>query len=261
MKISKPGYKGKNQSTISTSKRDYKKDINIKWNSGLFVQIGMIVGLLLAIWVVESNWGLSADERITAYEFTLEEPPLDYFVVEEIKPIIKPKKEQKTELKKKFSDPSKGITAVGNHTKKKETVFIPAGGEESKSKNPTPKKTVKRNVLNVEFVPIYPGCENLSTNKEKVTCMSSKIGSYISRKFKVEKFIEKDLYGVQRIDVQFKIDVIGNVTDIRAKASDKDLEKEAIRVLMGIPKMIPGKQGDTYVDVTYSMPILLKIDY
>ncbi len=114
-------------------------------------------------------------------------------------------------------------------------------------------------MLNVEFVTVFTGCENLGTNQAKVDCMSSKIGEFVSRKFRTESFSYLDSGDFQRIHVQFKIDVNGNVTDIKARAPDKGLEKEAIRVIGKLPDMIPGRQGSQNVNVVYSMPILFKL--
>ncbi len=261
MKSPKERSNSTDQPIISSSKREIKKNVNISWNSGLFVQIGMIISLLLVLWVVESSWGLSSNKMSTVYEFTLEEPGVEIYIIEDVKVVNNQKKKPFQETDKNFTDPTIGITAVGNHTKNKESDTRPTDGTRSNPDTPVRNVSVKRNVLNVEFVPVYPGCETHLTNKEKVFCMSTKIGSYINRNFNVDKFIEKDLYGVQRIYVQFKIDLNGKVTDIKARASDKELESEAMRVLKDLPEMTPGKQGNTNVDVMYSIPIILKIDY
>jgi len=65
----------------------------------------------------------------------------------------------------------------------------------------------------------------------------------------------------QKITVQFTVDTNGYVTSIVARAPNKQLEKEAIRVVSRLPKMTPGKQGTVKVPVQYLIPITFKTDY
>ncbi|MBC9798317.1 energy transducer TonB, partial [Sinomicrobium sp. FJxs] len=68
------------------------------------------------------------------------------------------------------------------------------------------------------------------------------------------------LSGVQGIYVAFKVGADGEVSVIRIKAPHKKLEEEAKRVIGHIPKMRPGRQGNTPVDVMYSKAIIIKIE-
>ena len=65
---------------------------------------------------------------------------------------------------------------------------------------------------------------------------------------------------IQRIFVMFKIEKNGDIVDVRARAPHKTLEKEAIRVIGKLPKMVPGKQRNKPVGVKYSLPITFKIE-
>jgi len=111
----------------------------------------------------------------------------------------------------------------------------------------------------IEKVPVYPGCTG-DDNKNLKKCMSKKIGEHIARKFKTS--IAKKLKlepGLQRINVQFKINKKGEVVNVHAKASHPKLEKEAIRVVKSLPKMEPGMQKGKAVNVLYALPIIFKI--
>ena len=57
----------------------------------------------------------------------------------------------------------------------------------------------------------------------------------------------------------FKIDKLGNVTEIQARAPRHELEREAKRVANQIPQMTPGKQRDKPVTVQYNLPIVFKV--
>jgi protein TonB len=112
----------------------------------------------------------------------------------------------------------------------------------------------------IEDVPIYPGCEILKTKDEKKKCLSDRVNAFVQKKFDTGLASELGLEGRQRIAVQFKIDKNGNVTDVRARAPHPLLEKEAVKVVQSLPKMIPGKQRGKPVGVLYSLPILFQVE-
>lgn len=112
----------------------------------------------------------------------------------------------------------------------------------------------------IEDVPIYPGCENEKNNDAKKKCMSDNVMAFVQRNFHTELAGELGLEGKQRISVQFKIDKTGNVVDVRARAPHPMLEKEAVKLIQSLPKMIPGKQRGKPVGVLYALPILFKVE-
>jgi len=111
----------------------------------------------------------------------------------------------------------------------------------------------------VEFVPIFPGCEDLSSNKEKAQCFSDKIRRLVSRKFNTDLGADLGLSGLQRIYVQFDVYKDGTIQNVRARAPHPKLEKEAVRIVKNFPKMTPGSQRGKSVTVKYSLPIAFKI--
>ena len=78
-------------------------------------------------------------------------------------------------------------------------------------------------------------------------------------KFDVDAAADSGLTGYQKIYVQFKIDKQGHVVDIKARAADSKLEREAIKVIKKIPQMTPGQQRDRNVEVIYNLPIKLQL--
>ena len=115
------------------------------------------------------------------------------------------------------------------------------------------------NMKDVEVVPIYPGCEKATSNEERVKCMSQKLGKLIQRKFNTDLAVDLGLSGLQKIDVQFKIDKNGHITEIITRAPLQQLEDEAKRVVNKIPQMIPGKQRNEPVSVLYNLPIMFQV--
>lgn len=111
----------------------------------------------------------------------------------------------------------------------------------------------------VDEAPIFPSCETVESNKDRKECTSDKIAEFVNKNFNVKLAKELGLTGRQHLMVIFKIGIDGSVSDIRARAKHPELEKEAIRVIETLPKMIPGKQKGKVVVVPYSIPIIFQI--
>ena len=52
----------------------------------------------------------------------------------------------------------------------------------------------------------------------------------------------------------------GNINGIRTRGPDKNLEKEAKRIISKLPKMTSGKQKGRPVRVPFSIPITFKLN-
>ena len=66
--------------------------------------------------------------------------------------------------------------------------------------------------------------------------------------------------GIQgRVYVNFIISKNGSITNIRMRGPDKNLEKEAARIIGRLPKMTPGKQRGRPVRVPFSIPITFRL--
>jgi protein TonB len=110
----------------------------------------------------------------------------------------------------------------------------------------------------IEDVPVFPGCKG--NRQELKVCFSKKIREYVSRKFDVNLANDLGLSeGRKRISVMFTIDTKGAVTEIKARAPHPRLEREVIKIIKSLPKMTPGKQRGTPVNVSYYLPITFKI--
>ena len=114
-------------------------------------------------------------------------------------------------------------------------------------------------IMAVEEVPVFPGCENLSSNNERMKCMSGKIQKIVGRKFDISLGSELGLSGVHKIYVNFKIQPDGTVKVLGARGPHPLLEEEAIRVVRTLPEMQPGKQQGRPVGVLYMLPITFRI--
>ena len=251
-----------NDQPKSLSKRNDKKSVNIKWNSKLFFQLGLIVSLALVYLIMETKFEIIEKDQASISKEYLEEIPMVTYTVDEPIPIPKEKVVQKIIATRIIN---KDIEIVPNTTPVKNIVKVTVPLIDTPViSNPTKvikKKPVLKNIMGVEFVPIFPGCEKLNTNNEKRSCMSLKIKKFIVKKFNTDKLEESSQIKSQRITVQFTINTEGNVTNVMARATNKILENEAKRVVSNLPQMIPGRQGNKNVPVQYSIPITFKTEF
>ncbi|MGC1203911.1 MAG: energy transducer TonB, partial [Flavobacteriaceae bacterium] len=110
----------------------------------------------------------------------------------------------------------------------------------------------------IEQPPVFPGCEDLSTDEQR-DCMAKNISNHVNSNFNIKLADSLKLTGRQRINVIFKIDTEGNIVDVRSRAPHPGLEEEAIRVIKTLPKMIPGEHKGKKVNVPYSLPIIFQV--
>ncbi len=98
----------------------------------------------------------------------------------------------------------------------------------------------------VEQMPSFPGGE-------------AALMQYLSKNIKYPPFAEEN--NIQgRVICSFVVERDGSVTDIHiAKGVDPSLDKEAIRVVSGMPKWIPGRQNGQSVRVKYTLPVTFRL--
>ena len=109
----------------------------------------------------------------------------------------------------------------------------------------------------IEDVPIYPGCERVAKS-ERRNCFQDKINKHIRKNFRYPEIAQE--MGIQgRVYVNFIIAKDGSITNVRMLGPDKNLEKEAARIISRLPKMTPGKQRGRPVRVPFSIPITFRL--
>ena len=249
------------------NKRAEKKQININWNSRLFFQIGVIASLLIVFFIMQTNFELNVAEFKQPTSNGIEELPMIIYTIDVDKP--KPAEPIKKVIEKRVPTPkivtSNTIVVTPDATTDVETPITATDVPVIDSPEPVnttevdPVDAKPKNIMNVEFVPVFPGCESLGSNAEKVECMSSKINSFINKNFRKEVLENLNANETYKIYVNFKIDSKGYVTDVKANSHNENLKKEAQRVINTLPTMKPGKQGNKNVEVLYTVPIIFKI--
>ena len=109
----------------------------------------------------------------------------------------------------------------------------------------------------IEDVPLYPGCEKVPKSQRR-KCFQEQIQKHINKNFRYPEIAQE--MGIQgRVFVQFTIGKDGTISGIRTRGPDKNLEKEASRIMNKLPRMTPGKQRGRPVRVPFSIPIIFKL--
>ena len=107
----------------------------------------------------------------------------------------------------------------------------------------------------IENVPVFPGCENESNKR---ACFNKMMQKHISKNFRYPEIAQE--MGVQgRVNVMFVIQKDGSIGGVRMRGPDKNLEKEAARIIDKLPNMTPGKQRGRAVRVPFSIPITFRL--
>lgn len=112
----------------------------------------------------------------------------------------------------------------------------------------------------IEQAPMYPGCEDKTSEDLRRECFKFAINRHIQRNFNIGAVSGLGIKGSQRITSIFKINKFGVIESIQSNASHPKLIDEANRVIALLPRMIPGKQRGRAVTVPYSLPITFNIN-
>ena len=109
----------------------------------------------------------------------------------------------------------------------------------------------------IEDIPLFPGCEKVDKSKRR-ECFQEKINKHIIKNFRYPEISQE--MGIQgRVYVSFIIGKDGKVIAVKPRGPDKNLEKEAQRIIERLPQMIPGKQRGKAVRVPYSISITFRL--
>ena len=69
---------------------------------------------------------------------------------------------------------------------------------------------------------------------------------------------ENNIFG--KVVVQFVVKKDGSIGEVKVSRSvDKDLDKEAVRLVKSLPKFTPGRQNGQAVNVWYTLPVTFKL--
>ncbi|AEV32888.1 energy transducer TonB [Owenweeksia hongkongensis] len=219
---------------------------------GIFLQVGLVIALVLSIVMIQwrtSEGGLSDlgevdveidDEIIPITQRQTAPPPPPPPPPPEVIEVVEDDVELEEELEIQSTE-----------TDETEEVEIIEMEEE-----------VSDEVLSfavVESVPVFPGCEEASTNDEKKACFQQQILKYVGKNFKFPEMARQ--MGIQgRVYVNFVIEKNGAISNVQVvRGVDQMLDDEAVRVVKSLPKMTPAKQRGKSVRMSFTLPINAKL--
>ncbi len=250
-----------------TVQKSQKHDANLRKNSTLYFQIGLIMCLLTSYAALEMTFATTVENYVTMKVDDFEDVE---YVMDEFEIYEEPKKREPVVEKKQSKLITDEIKVDDKETDEAENELDLITEEVAPEKKQVLSEDdsildfvepveVPTNIMAVQKVPIYPGCEKSKNNEERRKCMSNKLSKLISKKFDSDLGAELGLSGKQKIYVSFKINKQGEVEILKTRGPHKKLEREANRVVGKIPVMKPGKNNDKPVEVLYNLPITLSI--
>ena len=224
--------------------------------SKIFIQLGLVLALFLSYVVIEkkSFRQYKALQGVSMNQDIDEEPPIT-----EPRELETPKTEPPVLPEK--------IEVVDDDVDVNETVLQSTEPDETEALEATnieevdePEEVIEDVPFTIiEDVPVFPGCKG--SKKELKSCFNKKMPKHFQRKFNTDLPNDFGISpGKKGIIVLFKIDKIGNIVDIKAKAPHPKLQKEAIRIIKLLPKMKPGRQRGKAVGVKYTLPMRIEVD-
>ena len=260
-------FEGKNQAYGAYQLRKNTGIRNLKALAVMFAAFLIIAGIVYAKvsienYIASKNAAIEADvelqslaEKKEIKEEKKDEPEVEKIEVERVKssvaftvPEIKKDEEVKEDQEMKSQDDlAETNTAIGAFTVEGNDETAEVKHVEEKIAEPEPVKEEETKVFDVvEQMPSFPGGP-------------SALMQYLNSNIKYPVVAEEN--GVQgRVVCTFVVEKDGSITDVRVvKSVDPSLDKEAARVVKGMPKWIPGKQNGSAVRVKYTVPVTFRL--
>ena len=260
-------FEGKNQAYGAYQLRKNTGIRNLKALAVMFAAFLIIAGIVYAKvsienYIASKNAGIETDvelqslaEKQEIKEDKKDEPEVEKIEVERVKssvaftvPEIKKDDEVKEDQEMKSQDDlAETNTAIGAFTVEGNDETAEVKHVEEKIAEPEPVKEEETKVFDVvEQMPSFPGGP-------------SALMQYLNSNIKYPVVAEEN--GVQgRVVCTFVVEKDGSITDVRVvKSVDPSLDKEAARVVKGMPKWIPGKQNGSAVRVKYTVPVTFRL--
>jgi len=230
---------------------------NLNKNRIIYFQIGLCVVLILLLISVE--W--------KSYTQPLEKAQVKYkeVVFEEMVEVKLP--ENKPELTpvpefKEYTEPVEPNNLkepIKERVKQNPKVEFDPNTIFKKLKSPVKEPIANVPWINIQDVPVFPGCEIYKENDQRRTCMQEKLARFIGKHFDTHLADGLGLEGKHVIYTQFQIKHTGEVIFLGGQNPNPELIEEAKRVINKLPKMIPGKQRNQPVNVIFGLPINFQV--
>jgi protein TonB len=254
-----------NENSSETSNAVYSKgskhDANLRKNSFIYFQIGLIVAMLLVYLGLEMGFN-AMNQNVAFNDFELIEeyelhPEIYNFEVEKS---IVAKKQQAIKISEIFKVVPDDFNKPDIKEFKNEPKESPKPIKVSDivvAEDPTDEDPVIPFIA-LEEVPVFPGCEKVEKSKKRA-CFEEKIKNHVKKNFRYPE-AAIDMREQGKVFVVFTIGKQGNIEDVKLRGPSKILENEASRIIDKLPKMKPGMQRKEPVKVSFSLPIVFQLE-
>ena len=209
----------------------------------MFIQIGMVISLLIA-WLAfehKSYDRREIDESLLRQTEVVEEEMVEITKQEEPKPQPVEVPKQTTQLEIVEDDVEVEDIEINAEVDQTEVIeeYVPVEVEEE--------EVSEQEVFTiVEEMPSYPGGD-------------VKLYEYLGKNIKYPQIARES--GIQgRVFVNFVVEPDGSVSNVKVmRGIGGGCDEEAMRVIKSMPKWKPGKQRGKAVRVTYTIPVVFKL--
>ncbi|WP_158975568.1 energy transducer TonB [Cellulophaga sp. L1A9] len=244
----------------SANSKGSKQDANLRKNSFIYFQVGLIAAMFLVYFGLEMAFDKFQQKELVQSSGIVETfemyPELKNFEVE--------KSEAQSEPVVMVVEPQ-DLQVVPDDFKVPDTKEFKSEPVRENTSNLKPSDIiVVKPIIDevfafvaLEDVPVFPGCESVAKS-ERQTCFEKSMQQHILKNFRYpEAAVETHTQG--KVYVMFTIGKDGNIEDLKLKGPAKILEEEAARIISKLPQMKPGMQRLEPVKVSFSIPINFKL--
>ena len=216
---------------------------NLENKKLMFMQIGLIISLIVA-WLAfeyKSYDKREIDPSLLRQTEVVEEEMVEITKQEEMKPQPVEMPKQTTQLEIVDDDVEVEDIEINVETNQNEVIeeYVPVEVEEE--------EVVEAEVFTiVEQMPSFPGGD-------------AKMYEYLGKNIKYPQIARET--GIQgRVFVNFVVEPDGSVSNVKVlRGIGGGCDEEAMRVVKGMPKWSPGKQRGKTVRVSYTLPVVFKL--
>ncbi len=216
---------------------------NLENKKLMFTQIGLIISLLIA-WLAfehKSYDKREIDPSLLNREVVVDEEMVEITKQEEQKPQPMEMPKQTTQLEIVNDDVEVEDIEINAEVEQNEIIeeYVPVEVEEE--------EVVETEVFTiVEEMPSYPGGDG-------------KMYEYLGKNIKYPQIARES--GIQgRVFVNFVVEPDGSVSNVKVlRGIGGGCDEEAMRVVKTMPKWKPGKQRGKAVRVSYTLPVVFKL--
>ena len=216
---------------------------NLENKKLMFTQIGLIISLIVA-WLAfeyKSYDKREIDPSLLRQTEVVEEEMVEITKQEEMKPQPVEMPKQTTQLEIVDDDVEVEDIEINVETDQNEVIeeYVPVEVEEE--------EVVEAEVFTiVEQMPSFPGGD-------------AKMYEYLGKNIKYPQIARET--GIQgRVFVNFVVEPDGSVSNVKVlRGIGGGCDEEAMRVVKGMPKWSPGKQRGKTVRVSYTLPVVFKL--